>query len=97
MPATTWLLACLPTASATDCWLSALRGALGPLSLFLRFTVMFELYDEDEYGVLYVAEAYDSIYEAKAMLETALDYAETTEQAFRIRGFLAQVYTELAS
>jgi hypothetical protein len=72
-------------------------GGFGPLSLFLRFATMFELYDEDEYGVSYVAEAYDSIYEAKAMLETALDYAETTEQAFRIRGFLAQVYTELAS
>jgi hypothetical protein len=56
---------------------------------------MFELYETDEYGVSYVAEAYDSIEEAKAMLETALDYAETTEQAFRIRGFLQQVYTEL--
>ena len=57
---------------------------------------MFELYETDEYGVSYVAEAYSSIEEAKAMLETALDYAETTEQAFRIRGFLAQVYDELA-
>ena len=86
-----WRIKC-----AADCGL-VFAGGFGPLSLFLRFTVMFELYDEDEYGVLYVAEAYDSIYEAKAMLETALDYAETTEQAFRIRGFLQQVYTELAS
>lgn len=56
---------------------------------------MFELYDTDEYGVSYVAEAYDSIYEAKAMLEAALDNARTVEEAHRVQGFLQQVYSEM--
>jgi hypothetical protein len=56
---------------------------------------MFELYDVDEFNVVYVAESYSSIEEAKSMLETALEYAETPEQAAKIQSYLVQVYDEL--
>jgi hypothetical protein len=56
---------------------------------------MFEIFDVDCYGVAYVAEAYETIHEAKSMLEEALSYAETPEQAHRIQMFLTQVYEEI--
>ena len=57
---------------------------------------MFELYGTDEYGVSYVAEAYETLEQAKSMLEEALGYAETPAEAYRIQGYLQQVYEELA-
>lgn len=57
---------------------------------------MFELYSTDEYGVSYVAEAYETLEQAKSMLEEALGYAETPAEAYRIKGYLDQVYEELA-
>jgi hypothetical protein len=60
-----------------------------------RFLKMFELYDVDCDGIAFVAEAYSSIEEAKSMLETALGYAETPEQAAKIQSYLVQVYDEL--
>ena len=56
---------------------------------------MFEIFDVDCDGVAYVAEAYETIHEAKSMLEEALSYAETPEQASRIQMFLTQVYEEI--
>ncbi len=56
---------------------------------------MFDIFDVDEFGVSYIAEAYDDIHQAKEMLETALGYAETPEQAAKIQSYLVQVYDEL--
>jgi hypothetical protein len=56
---------------------------------------VFELYSIDEFGVAYVAEAYETIHEAKSMLEEALSHARTPEEASKIQGFLHQVEDEL--
>ena len=55
----------------------------------------FDIFDVDEFNVAYVAEAYEDIHQAKSMLEEALSYAETPEQAHRIQMFLTQVYEEM--
>ncbi len=65
------------------------------MTVFTGFLKVFELYDVDCDGIAFVAEAYSSIEEAKSMLEEALHYAETPEQAHRIQMFLTQVYDEL--
>jgi hypothetical protein len=59
------------------------------------FLKVFELYSIDEFGVAYVSEAYDSIHQAKQMLEEALSHARTPEEASKIQGFLHQVEDEL--
>jgi hypothetical protein len=65
------------------------------MTVFTGFLKVFELYDVDCDGIAFVAEAYSSIEEAKSMLEEALSYAETPEQAHRIQMFLTQIYDEM--
>ena len=65
------------------------------MTMFTDFSKVFEIFDVDEFNVAYIAEAYDDIHQAKEMLEEALSYAETPEQASRIQMFLTQVYEEL--
>ena len=63
--------------------------------MFTGFSKVFEIFDVDEFGVSYVAEAYDDIHQAKQSLEEALDHAQTPEQASRIQMFLTQIYDEM--
>jgi hypothetical protein len=75
-------------------WRGTQKGYTGAVPNPLR--KVFELYSQDEAGVWYVAEAFDSAAQAKAMLEEALDNARTVEEAHRLQGFLSQVYEELS-
>jgi hypothetical protein len=57
---------------------------------------VFEIWTKDKNGNSHVTEAFDSVHDAKVLLEAALNGTRNPEDAARIMEALGQVYEELA-